>query len=91
MSFDSYRPFIAKLLAPFIGLAVTALNKKFGFGFTDSDTAQALTSLTDLVIFALSTGLSGVLINKKVNPGNAASSHLAGAEVQEAKDIKANE
>lgn len=89
MSFDSYRPFIAKALAPFIGLAITALNKKYGFGFTETDQMQALTSLVDLVVFALSTGLSGVMINKKVNPGNAASAHLAGAEKAETQAIKA--
>lgn len=87
MNFDTFRPLIAKSIAPFIGLLVTALNKKYGFTFTNAD----LQPLIDLVIFALTAGLSGVFINKKVNPGNAASSHLAGAEVAEARAIKATD
>ncbi len=89
MNIDSYRPFIAKVIAPFIGLAVTAVNKKYGFVLDDSVVGMAVAALTDIIVFSLSTGLSGVLINKKVNPGNAASAHLAAREKSEAETIKA--
>lgn len=87
-NFDAWRPFIAKFLAPIIGLCVTYLNKRFGIVFTDAETQQVLASLVDLVVFAISTGVSSVGINKVVNPGNAASSHLAAREKYEAETIK---
>lgn len=89
MSYDSWRPFIAKFIAPLIGLCITYLNKKFGIEFSDAEQAQVLASLVDLVVFAISTGVSAVAINKHVNPGNAASSHLALQEKREVAEIKA--
>ena len=91
MNYDTLRPFIAKFLAPLIGLAVTWINKRFGIVFTDAETQQVLASLVDLVVFSISTGFAGVLINKKVNPGNAASAHLAGKESSEATVLKNND
>lgn len=88
MNFDTYRPFIAKIVAPLIGALVTLLNKKYGYQFSDADVQQAIGPVVDLIIFAISTGVSAVTINKKVNPGNAASSHLAGAEKEESDTIK---
>jgi hypothetical protein len=88
MNFDTWRPFIAKFIAPIIGLCVTYLNKRFGIVFTDAETGQVLASLVDLVVFAISTGVSSVGINKVVNPGNAASAHLAGKEKTEAERLK---
>jgi hypothetical protein len=87
-NFDAWRPFIAKFIAPLIGFCFTYLNKRFGIVFSDAETGQLLTSLVDLVVFAISTGVSAVGINKVVNPGNAASSHLAAVEKEEAKAIK---
>lgn len=88
MNFDTWRPIIAKIIAPFVGLAVTWLNKKYGITFGHSDVQQAVAGLTDLVVFALSTGLTSVGINKIVNPGNAASAHLASREKSEAETLK---
>lgn len=88
MNFDTWRPFIAKIIAPFVGLLVTALNKKYGITFGDTDVAQAVAGLTDLVVFAVSTGISAVGINKVVNPGNAASAHLAAREKAEVVTLK---
>lgn len=88
MNFDSYRPFIAKVVAPLIGALVTILNKKYGLVFSDADVQQAVGPVVDLIIFAISTGVSAVTINKKVNPGNAASAHLAGMEKEQVETIK---
>lgn len=88
MSIDFWRPFIAKILAPFIGFAVTYLNKKYGIVFSDADTAGLVAQITDLLVFAVSTGITAVGINKWANPGNAASSHLAAAEKAESQEIK---
>lgn len=88
MDFDKYRPFVAKIVAPLIGALVTILNKKYGFVFSDPDIQQAVGLAVDFVIFAVSTGVTAVTINKGVNPGNAASSHLAGREKEEAESIK---
>lgn len=88
MNFDAWRPFIAKFIAPLIGFAITYLKHRFGIEFNDAEQAQVLNALTDLVVFAISTGISSVGINKVVNPGNAASSHLAAQEKSEAENIK---
>ena len=90
MNFDAWRPFIAKFVAPLMGLCITYLNKKFGIVFSDAETQQVLTSLVDLVVFSISTGVTAVGINKVVNPGNAASSHLAAVEKVESQEIKAS-
>jgi hypothetical protein len=91
MNFDAWRPFIAKFIAPLVGFAVTWLNKKFGIELGQDDQNQALVALVDFVVFAISTGLAGVGINKVVNPGNAASSHLAAVEKSEVEQIKRSE
>lgn len=88
MNFDSWRPFIAKFVAPIIGFCITYLNKRFGIVFSDAETGQLVASLVDLVVFAVATGITAVSINKRVNPGNAASSHLAAAEKVESQIIK---
>lgn len=76
LNFDTWRPFIAKFIAPLIGFVVTYLNKRFGIVFSDAESAQVVASLVDLVVFAMATGISAVAINKKVNPANAASTEL---------------
>ncbi len=89
MTFDTYRPFIAKLLAPFIGLLVTALNRRYGIEFDQSVVGLAVSSLTDLVVFAVTTGIAAVGINKKINPANAASTEMVtlGKETNRAERI----
>lgn len=91
MNYDTWRPFIAKFLAPLIGFVATLLKHKLGIEFSDAETSQVLTSLTDLVVFSISTGVAAVFVNKQVNPGNAASSHLAGKEATESQIIKVQE
>jgi hypothetical protein len=89
ISADFWRPFLAKFLAPFVGFALTYLNKRLGILFSDAEAGVLVASLVDLVIFAITTGATAVGINKFVNPGNAASSHLASAEKVESQLIKA--
>jgi len=91
MNFDAWRPFIAKFLAPLVGFAVTWLKNKWGIDFGVDESNQVLNALVDLVVFSISTGATGVGINKIVNPGNAASSHLAAQEKAETEQIKRSE
>jgi hypothetical protein len=89
ISADFWRPFLAKFIAPLVGFAITFLNKRYGIAFSDAEAGVLVASLVDLVIFSITTGATAVGINKYVNPGNAASSHLASAEKVESQLIKA--
>jgi hypothetical protein len=89
VSADFWRPFLAKFVAPLVGLLFTIINKKYGIEFSQTETDLLVASLVDMVVFAISTGVTAVGINKFVNPGNAASSHLASAEKVESQLIKA--
>lgn len=93
-SFDALRPFIAKLLGPIFGAIIGGfilwLKVRWGI-HVDLDNAQVSAladQLVNLVIVMISTGISSVFVNKKVNPGNAASSHLAAEEKEESKLLK---
>lgn len=95
MNLDSWRPFIAKILGPIIGAVIASfiLWLKARWNVEVSLSSQEMTELInhtiDMMIFAISAGVSAVTLNKKVNPGNAASSHLAAREKYEVQVIKA--
>lgn len=88
MSSDFWRPFLAKIIAPFVGFAATWLKHKYNIDFGVDEQNQVVLQLTDLLVFAITTGLAAVAINKKANPGNAASAHLAAREKHEAVVLK---
>ncbi|HXG69473.1 MAG TPA: hypothetical protein VNJ04_02550 [Gemmatimonadaceae bacterium] len=88
---DALRPFFSRLIAPAITALLAILATKFGIDF-GADAAQHLTAYATVIAFAVFTAVNGVfhrVIDKKVNPGDAASSHLAGAEKTESKQLKA--
>jgi hypothetical protein len=95
MNFDAWRPFIAKILAPIIGAIITTfvLWLKTRWNITVELSSAELTDIVkntiNLIVFAVSTGVSAVTLNKRVNPGNAASSHLAVVEKRQSEEIKA--
>lgn len=87
---NALRPFLSRLIAPFITAFLGYLALKFGIDF-GADAAGNFTEYAVVVILAVFTAVSGVmhrLIDKKVNPGDAASSHLAATEKVEATMLK---
>ena len=64
------------------------LKHRWNIDFGVDEVSQVVSGTTDLIVFAITSGASGVGINKVVNPGNAASSHLAVMEKREVQDIK---
>lgn len=89
---NTLRPFISRLIAPFVtmGLAWLALH---GFDF-GADASGHVTEYAVVAIVGLMQFVNGAVhktIDKKVNPGDAASAHLAGAEKVEAQVIKTAE
>jgi hypothetical protein len=88
MNFDAWRPFIAKLLAPLIGGIALWIKGKIGADFGVDEQNVVTQGIVDFIVFAITAGASGVGINKFVNPGNAASSHLAAVEKAETEQIK---
>lgn len=94
MNFDTIRPYLAKFLAPICGALITGfiawLKSRWGIevNLSSAELNALVTQLGELATFAISTGISAVTINKVVNPGNAASSHLASEEKAESKQLK---
>lgn len=87
---DALRPFISRILAPFItaGLAWAAIHWGVNFG---DDAAGHITEYAVVVLFAVFSAVNGVLhrtIDKTVNPVDAASAPIAVAgKVESEKGI----
>ncbi len=90
MIFDALRPFISRALAAVFATLITwLLSKGIDLG---KDAAGQLTEVATTLLIGGFTLVYGVLhktIDKSVNPGDAASSHLASREKTEAETIKA--
>lgn len=87
--FNSLRPFLMVFIAPWTPLFFAWLNHKFGVIYSEEQQRQLVSLAIDFGGFAMIAGIAKVAGNKHVNPGNAASSHLASVEKREAEDIKA--
>lgn len=92
MNFDSLRPFLSRFLASLFATLITwLLSRGIDLG---KDAAGQLTEVATTLLIGAFTLFYGVLhrtIDKKVNPGDAASSHLATVEKAEAVTLKASE
>ena len=96
MNFNALRPFIAPAIAPFIGAALAWLANHYGIVYTPEQQHQISEGIVTgiLMLFATSASAAAVVkvaMNKKLNPGNAASTHLAAAEKNEVQQLKAAE
>lgn len=87
---DTLRPYISRVIASLVTALITwLLSKGIDLG---ADAAGHLTEAgTTLAIggFMLIYSIIHRSLDKKLNPGDAASSHLAKAEAVESKDLKA--
>lgn len=87
---DALRPFISRMVAPAITALLAILATKFGLDF-GADAAQHLTAYATVITFAIFTAFNGVfhrMIDKKVNPRDAASSHIAAEGPAESQALK---
>jgi hypothetical protein len=90
MNADTLRPFISRILSPFIAMLLTYLGTKFGISFGDDAQpyfTETITALSLPVFLALNAVIHK-LLDKWINPGDAASAHLAGREKSEVKTLK---
>lgn len=90
---DTLRPFISRLIAPFITAALGFVAVRFGLVFGE-DAGGHITEYTVVLLIGLAQLVNGAVhkaIDKKANPGDAASAHLAGAEKVEAEAIKSDQ
>ena len=89
--FDSLRPFLSRWIGSLVGVGAAWLVAKYGFNVnqqTQHDIAEVLVLLITTLVVRDSTHRA---IDKKVNPGDAASMHLAVVEKAESAAIKADE
>lgn len=87
---DTLRPFISRLIAPFITAALGFLAVRFGLNFGE-DAGGHITEYSVVLFIGLAQFINGAVhkaIDKKVNPGDAASATLASAEKVEAGMLK---
>ncbi len=85
--FSFLRPFIAPAIMPFLGAALAYLATRFGIVYSPEQQTQITEGAVSAVLWLFATaasltGIAKVVLNKKINPANAASSEL----VQEGKD-----
>ena len=92
MDFNTLRPFLSRIIASLVTVLITwLLSKGIDLGadaqghLTEAGTALAIGG------FTLIYGLIHRSIDKKVNPGDAASSHLAAVEKDQSAAIKSAE
>jgi hypothetical protein len=71
---NDIRPLISRTVAPFIGALVLWMSRQIGVALPG--VAEALTTTVELVIFAVVTGVSHKLIDRRVNPLDAAASTI---------------
>lgn len=87
---DALRPFLSRLLSPVISALAGYLLVHYGINFDKETQAQINEQLITWIIPLVLAiyGLVHRLFDKRFNPGDAASSHLAKQESAEATDIK---
>lgn len=87
---DALRPFISRILAPFITAALAWGAIHWGLNFGD-DAAGHITEYAVVVLIAVMQAVTGIghrVIDKKVNPVDAATAPLAAAgKVESEKGI----
>lgn len=82
---DRFRPYVSRILGAGIGALAGVLSTKFSIP-VDPSTQAAITSAVTAGIY----GIAHKVIDKTVNPGDAASTHLAVQEKSEADSLKGN-
>ena len=90
MSYDTLRPYLSRILAPMITFILAYLARKFGLVF-DENTGKVITEGAVLMIIPVLLAVNGIAhktLDKWFNPGDAASSHLAGQEKIEVNRMK---
>jgi uncharacterized membrane protein (DUF441 family) len=86
---DALRPFFSRIAAALVALLITWLTAK-GINL-DQDTQSNLRQLIETTIYIIVYAISHRVIDKRVNPGDAAGSHLAVSEKQESAVLKARD
>lgn len=84
---------LARILAAWIAGLAGFLMAKFDIGIKPEDQAAIVTHLVGIIIPTIMTvyALVHKLLNKHLNPGDAASTHLAEKQAIEATRLKASE
>lgn len=80
---DSLRPYLARLLAAVVPALIGWLCGKLGVKLDPTVVAELNTATVALLLY----GISHTTLNKKMNPGDAASSKLAAVEKQETQEL----
>jgi uncharacterized membrane protein (DUF441 family) len=83
------RPFVSRIAAALVALLITWLAAK-GINL-DQDTQSNLKLLVETTIYIVVYAISHRLVDKQINPGDAAGSHLAMAEKAESTALKAQD
>lgn len=93
MNFNSLRPFLAALLAPLVTSLAGYLAVHYEIQFSTDQQHQMVEAVVSVVIPAM-LAINAVIrttIDKKVNPSNSASTHLAVEGKQKVEAVKAAE
>jgi hypothetical protein len=90
MDLDTLRPFASRIIAPAISILLAWLATKLGITF-GADTEGHLTEFAVSIFLGVFLAVNGVIhktLDKKLNPGDAASSHIAAQEKTESIVLK---
>ena len=90
---NALRPFISYILAPFLTAIAGWLMVNFGIEITNQQIHDIAEKLATYVfpLLMMANGVIRTLINRKTNPANAATSHLAEEGVVKQDALKAQD
>ena len=88
--FDALRPYLARLISAAVAAGLAAIATKMGIDATSSDQVALAGSLGTFLTLVIYSVLHK-LLDKKINPADAASSHLAAAGVTTSANLKASQ
>lgn len=93
MIWNFVRPMLSRVIGAWVAALAVWLTAKFGVAVDDSQQEQVIAGAL-AVTFALGQTVYAIvhrLVDKRVNPGDAASGHLATVEAKETAKLKADE
>jgi hypothetical protein len=86
-----FRPMLSRVIGAWVAALAVWLSAKAGFVLDDNAQEQIIAGgvAVALAVFQTVYALAHRTIDKRVNPGDAASSHLAAAEAKATAELKA--
>jgi hypothetical protein len=88
--FDSLRPFLSRVIAAGLAAGIGFIATKLGIDIDSAHATELATSVGTFLALAV-FGIAHKLLDKKLNPGDAASKHMAVVEKEQTAALKSGQ